>query len=102
MTPVSPGEQQRRDVLIEARGLTKVFGSFRAVDGIDVVVERGESFGFLGPDGAGKSSTMRMVGCVSPPTGGTLRILGMDPVREGPAIRARLGVVPQRDSLDES
>ena len=87
--------------LIEARGLVKTFGDFTAVDGIDVEVRRGEVFGFLGPNGAGKSSTMRMIGCVSPPTAGSLRILGMDPGRDGPAIRAKLGVVPQRDTLDE-
>jgi lipooligosaccharide transport system ATP-binding protein len=86
--------------LIEARGLVKRFGDFVAVDGIDVDVHRGEAFGFLGPNGAGKSSTMRMIGCVSPPTGGLLRILGMDPGRDGPAIRARLGVCPQLDNLD--
>ncbi|MEH1126118.1 ABC transporter ATP-binding protein [Micromonospora sp. CPCC 206061] len=86
--------------LIHARGLVKRFGSFTAVDGIDVDVQPGEAFGFLGPNGAGKSSTMRLVGCVSPPTGGTLRILGMDPRRDGPAIRARLGVCPQLDNLD--
>jgi lipooligosaccharide transport system ATP-binding protein len=89
------------DVLIEARGLTKSFGDFEAVRGIDVQVQRGEAFGFLGPNGAGKSSTMRMSGCVAPPSGGTLRVLGRDPAKEGPAIRARLGVVPQQDSLDE-
>jgi lipooligosaccharide transport system ATP-binding protein len=89
------------DVLIDARGLTKNFGDFTAVGGIDVQVRRGEAFGFLGPNGAGKSSTMRMVGCVSPPSGGSLRILGMDPATHGPQIRARLGVVPQRDTLDE-
>src|SRR5438874_3177608 len=83
-----------------ARGLVKRFGDFTAVAGIDVDVERGEAFGFLGPNGAGKSSTMRMIGCVSPPTAGTLRILGMDPHRQGTAIRARLGVCPQLDSLD--
>ncbi|MFC0532536.1 ABC transporter ATP-binding protein [Phytohabitans kaempferiae] len=86
--------------LIQARGLVKRFGDFTAVDGIDVDVQPGEAFGFLGPNGAGKSSTMRMIGCVSPPTGGTLRILGKDPTREGPAIRARLGVCPQLDNLD--
>jgi lipooligosaccharide transport system ATP-binding protein len=86
--------------LIEARALVKRFGGFTAVDGIDLAVERGEAFGFLGPNGAGKSSTMRMIGCVSAPSGGTLRILGMDPVRDGPRIRARLGVCPQLDSLD--
>ncbi|MFK3983927.1 ABC transporter ATP-binding protein [Micromonospora sp. NPDC050397] len=86
--------------LIQARGLVKRFGDFTAVDGIDVEVRPGEAFGFLGPNGAGKSSTMRMVGCVSPPTGGELRILGMDPMSDGPAIRARLGVCPQTDNLD--
>ena len=89
------------EVLLRARGLTKRFGDFTAVDGIDVEVRRGEAFGFLGPNGAGKSSTMRMVGCVSPVTEGELRILGMDPASDGPAIRARLGVCPQRDILDE-
>jgi lipooligosaccharide transport system ATP-binding protein len=86
--------------LIAAHGLVKRFGDFTAVDGIDVEVRPGEAFGFLGPNGAGKSSTMRMIGCVSAPTGGSLRVLGMDPVREGSAIRARLGVCPQQDSLD--
>jgi lipooligosaccharide transport system ATP-binding protein len=86
--------------LIEARGLTKRFGSFTAVDGIDFDVAPGEAFGFLGPNGAGKSSTMRMIGCVSPVTEGELRILGMDPAADGPRIRARLGVVPQDDNLD--
>ena len=86
--------------LIVADGLTKKFGEFTAVDGIDFQVERGEAFGFLGPNGAGKSSTMRMIGCVAPITAGTLRILGMDPVTDGPQIRARLGVVPQQDTLD--
>jgi lipooligosaccharide transport system ATP-binding protein len=86
--------------LIEARGLVKRFGDFTAVDGIDVDVQRGEAFGFLGPNGAGKSSTMRMIGCVSPPSDGVLRILGMDPRRDGPAIRAKLGVCPQLDNLD--
>jgi lipooligosaccharide transport system ATP-binding protein len=86
--------------LIHARGLRKEFGELTAVDGIDFDVARGEAFGFLGPNGAGKSSTMRMIGCVSPPSAGTLRILGMDPVTQGPEIRARLGVVPQADTLD--
>ena len=86
--------------LVLARGLTKTFGAFTAVDGIDFEVAAGESFGFLGPNGAGKTSTMRMIGAVSPATGGTLRVLGMDPATEGPRIRARLGVVPQADALD--
>ncbi|MBO1753313.1 ABC transporter ATP-binding protein [Actinotalea sp. BY-33] len=87
--------------MIRARGLVKAFDDFTAVDGIDVEVRPGEAFGFLGPNGAGKSSTMRMIGCVSPPTAGELTVLGMDPRTDGPRIRAGLGVVPQRDSLDE-
>jgi lipooligosaccharide transport system ATP-binding protein len=88
------------DSLVYARGLTKRFDGFTAVDGIDVDVRRGEAFGFLGPNGAGKSSTMRMIACVSPVTEGTLRVLDRDPATEGAEIRGRLGVVPQEDSLD--
>ncbi len=88
------------DILIRAKGLTKTFGDFTAVAGIDFELTRGEVFGFLGPNVAGKSSTMRMIGCVSPPSGGELSIFGLDPVRDGQAIRARLGVVPQEDTLD--
>src|SRR5436853_2784919 len=86
--------------LIHARGLRKEFGSLTAVDRIDFDVQRGEAFGFLGPNGAGKTSTMRMIGCVSPPSGGMLRILGLDPVADGAEIRAHLGVAPQQDTLD--
>ncbi|MBW9205443.1 ABC transporter ATP-binding protein [Mumia sp. zg.B17] len=88
------------EAMLEARGLRKAYGDFEAVRGIDVTVQRGEAFGFLGPNGAGKSSTMRMVAAVSPISGGSLRILGMDPATDGPAIRARIGVCPQEDSLD--
>ncbi len=86
--------------LVHARGLIKHFGDLVAVDGIDFDVQKGEAFGFLGPNGAGKTSTMRMIGCVSPPSGGALTILGLDPVADGPEIRGRLGVVPQQDTLD--
>jgi lipooligosaccharide transport system ATP-binding protein len=88
------------DLLVRASGLTKRFGDFTAVAGIDFGIARGEAFGFLGPNGAGKSSTMRMIGCVSPPSSGELTILGHDSVADGPAIRARLGVVPQENTLD--
>jgi len=86
--------------LIHARGLVKRFGELVAVDAIDFDLQRGEAFGFLGPNGAGKTSTMRMIGCVSPVTDGTLRVFGLDPARDGVKIRARLGVVPQLDTLD--
>jgi lipooligosaccharide transport system ATP-binding protein len=91
--------------MIAAHDLRKSFvdragNVVEAVRGIDIDVRRGEAFGFLGPNGAGKSSTMRMIAAVSPVTGGELRILGMDPAEHGPAIRARLGVCPQEDTLD--
>jgi lipooligosaccharide transport system ATP-binding protein len=86
--------------LVRARGLVKRFGDLVAVDGIDFDVQVGEAFGFLGPNGAGKTSTMRIIGCVSPPSGGTITVLGLDPVKDGAEIRARLGVVPQQDTLD--
>jgi lipooligosaccharide transport system ATP-binding protein len=86
--------------LIAARALRKSYDTFEAVRGLDFDVQPGEAFGLLGPNGAGKSSTMRMLAAVSPPTSGTLRILGMDPATDGSQIRARLGVVPQDDTLD--
>jgi lipooligosaccharide transport system ATP-binding protein len=88
-------------VLVRAAGLAKAFGDFTAVAGIDFTVRRGEAFGFLGPNGAGKSSTMKMIACVSPVTSGELRLFGEDPRTVGQQIRARLGVVPQKDTLDE-
>ena len=86
--------------LILARQLTKRFGDLTAVDAIDFEVAKGEAFGFLGPNGAGKTSTMRMIGGVSPVTSGQLTIFGLNPAVHGPTIRARLGVVPQADTLD--
>ncbi len=88
------------DSLVRATGLRKAYGAFEAVRGIDLDVRPGEAFGFLGPNGAGKSSTMRMIAAVSPPSGGELRILGLDPATQGPQIRARIGVCPQEDTLD--
>jgi lipooligosaccharide transport system ATP-binding protein len=98
---MSPEHATIDEPLISARGVVKRFGDFVAVDGIDVEVRRGESFGFLGPNGAGKSSTMRMIGCVSPVTEGQLHIFGLDTATDGRRIRARMGVVPQQDQLDE-
>lgn len=86
--------------LIVAKDLTKHFGTMVAVDGISFEIAKGEAFGFLGPNGAGKTSTMRMIASVSPVTSGSLSVLGLDPATHGPAIRARLGVVPQENNLD--
>ncbi len=87
---------------VVASSLTKRFGSFTAVDGIDFRIEPGEAFAMLGPNGAGKSSTMRMISTISPLTSGSLQVLGRDPATDGAAIRARLGVVAQEDNLDDA
>jgi len=86
--------------VVKAQGLSKRFGDFVAVDSVDFEIGAGEAFGFLGPNGAGKTSTMRMIACLSPISGGTLRVLGLDPMRDGPRIRSRIGLVPQDDTLD--
>ena len=86
--------------LVQARGLTKRFGDFVAVDAVDFDIGKGEAFGFLGPNGAGKTSTMKMITTVSPITEGKLTVFGLDPDAQGRQIRQRLGVVPQEDNLD--
>jgi lipooligosaccharide transport system ATP-binding protein len=88
------------EILVRARDLRKRYGSHEAVRGVDFEIRRGEAFGFLGANGAGKSTTMRMIGCVSEPSGGHLEVFGLDPHTDGPSIRARLGVVPQDNTLD--
>ncbi len=86
--------------MIRAKDLKKTYKDFVAVNGINFQVYRGESFGLLGPNGAGKSTTMKMISSVSQRTSGELEILGKEPNDQGPEIRARLGVVPQKDLLD--
>lgn len=93
--------RQMPSPLVEARGLTKKFGDFVAVDAIDFEIRPGEAFGFLGPNGAGKTSTMKMITTVSPITDGKLTVFGLDPRDDGAEIRSRLGVVPQENNLDE-
>jgi lipooligosaccharide transport system ATP-binding protein len=90
------------EVLINAVGLRKEYGDFVAVDGIDFQVKKGESFGFLGPNGAGKSTTMRIIAATLTRSAGEITILGKDPEKHGPEIRAHLGVVPQQDNLDNA
>ena len=67
------------DAVIEASGLVKNYGTFRALDGVHLSVERGEVFGFLGPNGAGKSTTIRLLLDLLRPTSGSARVLGLDP-----------------------
>ncbi|MDA8078279.1 MAG: ABC transporter ATP-binding protein [Nitrospiraceae bacterium] len=86
--------------IVSARGLVKDYGSLRAVDTVDFDINEGECFGFLGPNGAGKTTVMGVIHCFMPPTAGDVRVFGMD-VREHPSeIKARIGVMPQDDSLD--
>ena len=82
------------DAAITIAGLIKDYGSVHAVQGIDLEVRRGEVFGFLGPNGAGKSTTIRCLLDLLRPTAGRIEVLGLDPRRDGVAIRGRLGYVP--------
>ncbi|MEN9752362.1 MAG: hypothetical protein RL670_53 [Actinomycetota bacterium] len=100
MSPKQSTQTNNDEILIVATELTKTFGDFKAVDGIEFSVKRGEAFGLLGPNGAGKSTTMRMISATMLRTGGELTILDKDPNTHGPEIRAHLGVVPQQDTLD--
>src|SRR5579864_3530664 len=86
--------------VVEARSLTKAYGSFVAVKGINFTVRRQECFGFLGPNGAGKTSTMKMIYCRTPVTGGSLSVLGLDVTRQQRKVKSRIGVVTQDNDLD--
>ncbi|MEU6573556.1 ABC transporter ATP-binding protein [Streptomyces sp. NPDC046805] len=81
--------------------MTKSYGEVRALNGISFSVESGECFGILGPNGAGKTTLMRLISAVSRRSSGSMSVLGMDPEQEGSAVRARIGVVPQEDCLEE-
>ena len=83
------------DLAVETRGLTRDFGDFRAVDGIDLAVPAGSFYGFLGPNGAGKSTTIKCLTGLLRPSGGTMRILGIDPLADPVAVKRRIGVVPE-------
>ncbi len=87
MTPSEP--------VIEARGLSKRYGSVRAVDGLDLTVYAGEVFGLLGPNGAGKTTTILMLLGLTEPSGGTARVLGRDPLRHPLEIKRRVGYLPE-------
>jgi ABC-2 type transport system ATP-binding protein len=87
--------------MIEAQGLVKRYGDTIAVDGVGLEVARGEIVGLLGPNGAGKSTTVRILTTMTVPDAGTARVAGHDVAREGPAVRASIGVTGQDASLDE-
>lgn len=83
------------ELAVETRGLTRDFGSIRAVSGVDLAVPAGSFYGFLGPNGAGKSTTIKCLTGLLTPTAGTMRILGIDPLVEPVAVKRRIGVVPE-------
>ena len=86
---------------IEVVGLVREYKKGpRAVDGIDLTVAPGEIYGFLGPNGAGKSTTVHVLTTLLPPTAGTARVGGYDVVKEGPKVRALIGVALQEAALD--
>jgi ABC-2 type transport system ATP-binding protein len=89
------------ELAVETRGLTRTFGSLRAVDGIDLQVPAGSFFGFLGPNGAGKSTTIKCLTGLLRPSSGSMRILGLDPLAEAVAVKRRIGVVPEDLALFE-
>lgn len=89
------GTMPRMNYAVETHGLTRDFGNFRAVDGIDLAVPSGSFYGFLGPNGAGKSTTIKCLTGLLRPTAGTMRILGMDPLADPVAVKRRIGVVPE-------
>lgn len=86
--------------VIQVHNLSKRFGDLVAVDRFSLSIDAGECFGLLGPNGAGKTSLMRMITASSPPTEGTIRVVGRDMRTDSRWVKARLGVVPQHDNLD--
>ena len=80
--------------LIETHGLTKRYGTFTAVDGLDLRVERGQVFGLLGPNGAGKTTTILMLLGLTEPSAGTAEVLGLDPARHPLEVKSRVGYLP--------
>ncbi len=87
--------------MIELRQLTKRYGTFTAVDRIDLTVGSGELFGFLGPNGAGKTTTLRMIAGILRPTSGSIRIAGVDLLQDPVAAKAKLGFIPDRPFIYE-
>jgi ABC-2 type transport system ATP-binding protein len=87
---------------IDATGLVKDFGRFRAVDGIDLEVRQGEIFGVLGPNGAGKTTALKMLATLLPIDAGRARVFGVDVAREPHRIRQLIGITGQYASVDEN
>ena len=89
------------ELAVETHGLTRDFGAFRAVAGVDLRVPAGSFYGFLGPNGAGKSTTIKCLTGLLRPTAGSMKILGLDPLADPVAVKRRVGVVPEDLALFE-
>ncbi len=87
--------------VLEIEGLTKAYGSFVALDHVDLTVARGEVFGFLGPNGAGKTTTLRLITGLARPTSGTARVCGFDVQRQPAEAKGRVGFISDRPFLYE-
>src|SRR6476660_5747642 len=91
-----------QSLAVEMRGLNKSYGDVHAVRGVDLEVRRGEIFGFLGPNGSGKTTTIRCLLDLIRPSSGSVRVLGLDPQAEPVAVRARVGYLPGELRLDDN
>ncbi|MBU6487202.1 MAG: ATP-binding cassette domain-containing protein, partial [Burkholderiales bacterium] len=96
LLPSSPDAQPARESVVVARGLTKRFGKFTAVDRLDLTIGKGEVVGFIGPNGAGKSTTIRMLCALLTPSAGTASVAGYDVASEPESVRAHIGYMSQK------
>ena len=87
--------------MIELKSLTKIYGSFKAVDNLNLTVNQGEIFGFIGPNGAGKTTTIKMMGGILAPTAGTIKIAGIDMQKQPEAAKGKIGFIPDRPYIYE-
>ncbi|MBE9502907.1 MAG: ATP-binding cassette domain-containing protein [Proteobacteria bacterium] len=90
----------KKEIIVQAKNLTKFYGDKEVVKGVDFAVEEGECFGFLGPNGAGKTTTMGMIYCFTPPSKGELKVCSIDVGHNDKRIKELIGVAPQEDTLD--
>ena len=87
--------------MIELKALTKKYGDYRAVDDLNLYVEKGEIFGFIGPNGAGKTTTIKMIGGILAPSFGSVRVAGIDILKEPEKAKSKIGFIPDRPYLYE-
>jgi ABC-2 type transport system ATP-binding protein len=96
---LNPASTDSPDWAIKTSGLQKSYGSFHAIGGVDLAVPPGSIYGLLGPNGSGKSTLIKILVGASRPTSGSVRILGLDPIKRASALRPRIGYMPQSPAL---